>query len=187
LNLNEILASFDPKIEILSRDKTLLRTLVVQSGVALGIDQSSTTIRSSGIIGLNTRQLSELGLDFGILESHFENKILNVDNVQVMANLWEQLASYSGVPITFITAILDFSDDIPIDLQPQSPFVFLQNYLLTRVTISLEGNLHVKDPHLNNISTTNMNPLTNEMSADFINVHKILVCVDDNDILQKKI
>lgn len=73
-----------------------------------------------------------------------------------------------------------------IDLQPQSPFVFLENYLLTRIRINLKDNLQVKNPHLNNMSPTNLNPLTNELSADCVNVHKNLVYIDDNDILEEK-
>jgi len=153
-NLNEILSSSDRKIEILTRDNRLVRALIVQSGVALGLSLSSTTIKSAGTIDFNVRTLSQVGVDFGVLEQQFEGEILDIETYQVMlANMWQSLASYLGIDLVFLMTIVDSSDDIPMDIAPQNPIKFLENFLLTRVRINLNGNLQVKDPHLNTCTT----------------------------------
>jgi len=189
-NLNSILLELIQDVRVGRANTDLMRTMIKQVGYGLGATCITAPITSW--ISFNTRSLAGAGFDTGVIPDFIETP---TDQIAItMINFMQELLGTLFEPIKLIAQeAFGFSldTDLFIDnlLLAQNPAEFAESLLLSRVYVSADGDLYVKDPDYAKIQSGNIT-VDSEVVAPYLNVHQMCkkakqFGVKDNDVIKQ--
>ncbi len=189
-NLNSVLLELIEDVRVGRANTDLMRTMVKQVGYGLGATCITSPITSW--ISFNTRTLAGAGFDTGVIPDFIETP---TDDIAItMINFMQELLGVFFEPIKLVANEvfgISLDTDLFLDnlLLAQNPAEFAESLLLSRVYVSADGDLYVKDPDYPKIQSGNITG-DSEFVAPYLNVHQMCkkakqFGVKDNDVIKQ--